>query len=239
MTAYGQFCPVAKAAEVFAERWTPLIVREMLVGSTHFNDIHRGVPLMSRSLLSSRLKQLEKAGVVRRRCGPQGREYHLTQAGREFGPMIRFLGEWGQRWYRSKYGSDEIDVRTLTWDMRRSVKPECFPPGRVSVELDFVDQPEAKRHWWIVCDGTEVDLCPTDPGYDVNLVVTTDLKTLTRVWMGDATVRSAVAAGKIELEGSRTFRQAFEQWLGLSGFAGVKPVKEMAMAGAHVMHSPA
>jgi DNA-binding HxlR family transcriptional regulator len=225
MKGYGQFCPVAKAAEVFAERWTPLVIREMLAGSTHFNDIHRGVPLMSRTLLSQRLKQLDDMGVVRRRMGPRCGEYHLTDAGREFAPMIRYLGEWGQRWFRSKFTPDEIDVRLLTWEMRRTITPDAFPPGRISVQFDFVDQPSSKRYWWIVCDGTEVDLCPTDPGYEVSLFVTTDLKTFTRVWMGDLSFKNAVASGKIELDGSRDFRRCFEQWLGRSGFAGVKAAK--------------
>jgi DNA-binding HxlR family transcriptional regulator len=225
MKGYGQFCPVAKAAEVFAERWTPLVVRELLAGSTQFNHLHRGVPLMSRTLLSRRLKQLEETGVVKRKSGPRGPEYHLTTAGREFAPMIHCLGEWGQRWFRSKYGPDETDVRLLTWEMRRSVKPEAFPPGRASVEFDFVDQPESKRHWWIVIDGNEADLCPTDPGYEVNLLVQTDLKTLTCIWMGDISIRNALASGKLEIEGSRAYRQCFERWLGCSGFASVKSVK--------------
>ena len=113
MKGYGQFCPVAKGAEVFAERWTPLVLRELLCGSTHFSDLHRGVPLMSRSLLSLRLKQLEQIGVVERKRGPQGPEYHLSQAGREFAPIIRQLGEWGQRWFRSRYVRDELDVTVL------------------------------------------------------------------------------------------------------------------------------
>jgi len=225
MRGYGQFCPVAKAAEVFAERWTPLVVRELLAGSTQFNHIHRGVPLMSRSLLSVRLKQLEDAGVVKRRLSTRGPEYHLTRAGKEFAPIIHYLGEWGQRWFRSKYGPEEVDVRLLTWDMRRTVKPEAFPPGRISVEFDFIDQPKSKRHWWLVSDGQETDLCPTDPGYEVNLLVTSDLKTFTCVWMGDISIKNALASGKIELEGSREFCQAFERWIGLSGFVGVKPAK--------------
>ena len=110
MKGYGQFCPVAKGAEVFAERWTPLVLRELLCGSTHFSDLHRGVPLMSRSLLSLRLKQLEEIGVVERKQGPQGPEYHLTEAGREFAPIVRQLGEWGQRWFRPKFDRNELDV---------------------------------------------------------------------------------------------------------------------------------
>ena len=116
---YGQFCPVAKAAEVLAERWTPLVVRELLEGSTRFNDLHRGVPLMSRSMLSLRLKQLEDAGVVTRNNGTSGLEYHLTDQGKEFAPIVHLLGEWGQRWYRTDFRRDELDVGLLMWDMRR------------------------------------------------------------------------------------------------------------------------
>ena len=164
MKGYGQYCPVAKAAEVFAERWTPLILRELLLGSSHFSDLHRGVPLMSRSLLSLRLKQLEEIGVVERRQGRVGSEYYLTQAGREFGPMIRELGEWGQRWYRPKFHADELDVGLLMWDMRRCVNVDAFPSRRISVQFDFTGVPASKRTWWLVSDEKGVDLCPTDPG---------------------------------------------------------------------------
>jgi len=221
MRGYGQFCPVAKGAEVFAERWTPLVLRELLCGSTHFNDLHRGVPLMSRTLLSQRLKQLEEIGVIRRKRGPKGPEHHLTQAGKEFAPIVACLGEWGQRWFRSTFSGEELDVTLLVWDMRRTVKPDAFPPGRISVQFDFSDLPASKRSWWLVCDQGEVAICPTDPGFDVSLFVATDLRTMTRVWMGDISVRIAIGSGGIEREGSRDFRQRFERWLGLSGFAGI------------------
>ena len=231
MRGYGQFCPVAKGAEVFAERWTPLILRELLGGSTHFSDIHRGVPLMSRSLLSLRLKQLGETGVVGRKLGPHGPEYHLTQAGREFAPIIQNLGEWGHRWFRTKFGRDELDVALLMWDMRRCVKPSEFPPGRNCVQFDFSDQPASKRTWWLVCDGPEVDLCPVDPGFEVGLYITTDLRTMTRAFMGDLPVRAAVASGALDLDGSRILRQRFERWLGLSGFAQIQDARR-AMAAA-------
>jgi DNA-binding HxlR family transcriptional regulator len=228
MKGYGQFCPVAKAAEVFAERWTPLIVRELLIGSAHFNELHRGVPLMSRTLMSQRLKQLERVGVVKRKLGPRGPRYELTEAGREFGPIVRLLGEWGQRWYRTDYGRDELDVGVLMWDMRRAVKPEAFPAGRACVRFEFPQLPESKRRWWLVSDGSEVDLCPTDPGFEVDLFVTTDLKTLAQVVLGDLSVRSALATGRIELDGARAFRHSFEQWLGRSQFADIKIAKRAA-----------
>jgi DNA-binding HxlR family transcriptional regulator len=228
---YGQFCPVAKGAEVFAERWTPLVLRELLCGSIHFSDLHRGVPLMSRSLLSQRLKQLEEIGVVRRRLAKRGPEYHLTDAGREFAPIVQQLGEWGQRWFRTKYGKEELDVTLLVWDMRRNVKAEAFPAGRVSVQFDFSDQPASKRRWWLVSDHGEVDLCATDPGFEVGLFVTTDLRTMTRVWLGDLPLRAAINSGEIELEGARDLRLRFEQWLGLSGFAPIAPGRSGGKAG--------
>jgi DNA-binding HxlR family transcriptional regulator len=237
MRRYGQFCPVAKGAEVFAERWTPLVLRELLCGSTHFNDLHRGVPLMSRTLLSQRLKQLEEIGIVERKNGPKGPEHHLTQAGKDFAPIVARLGEWGQRWYRSKFSHDELDVTLLVWDMRRTVKPDAFPPGRISVQFDFSDLPASKRTWWLVCDRGEVDICPTDPGLEVNLFVATDLRTMTRVWMGDISVRTAIGSGGIELEGSREFRQRFERWLGLSGFAGIEDARRPARDDANTARS--
>jgi DNA-binding HxlR family transcriptional regulator len=223
MRGYGQFCPVAKGAEVFAERWTPLVLRELLCGSIHFGDLHRGVPLMSRTLLSKRLKQLESIGVVRRKSGPRGPEYHLTEAGKEFAPIVQALGEWGQRWFRTRFGRENLDVTLLMWDMRRNVQADAFPSERISVQFDFAELPASKRHWWLVSNEDEVDLCPTDPGYEVALYVTTDLRTMTRVWMGDLPVRAAIASGEIELDGRRDLRQRFERWLGLSGFAAIPP----------------
>jgi DNA-binding HxlR family transcriptional regulator len=225
MKGYGQYCPVAKGAEVFAERWTPLVLRELLLGSSHFSDLHRGVPLMSRSLLSLRLKQLEEIGVVERRQGRLGSEYNLTQAGREFGPIIRALGEWGQRWFHPKFDANELDAGLLMWDMRRCINVDAFPSGRISVQFDFAGLPESKRRWWLVSDGEEVDLCPTDPGFEVGLYVATDLRTMTRVFMGDLSLKASISAGSFELDGPRELRQRFERWLGLSGFAGIEDAR--------------
>jgi hypothetical protein len=185
---------------------------------------------MSRSLLSLRLKQLEQIGVVERKQGSNGPEYHLTQAGREFAPIIRQLGEWGQRWFRSKFGRDELDVALLMWDMRRSIKADAFPPGRICVQFDFSDLPPSKRTWWLVSDGGEIDLCPADPGFEVDLYVTTDLQTMTRVWMGELAIKGAIASGRAELDGPRELRQRLERWLGLSGFAGIADAKRPAQA---------
>jgi DNA-binding HxlR family transcriptional regulator len=221
MSTYGQYCPVAKGAEVFAERWMPLVLRELLAGSTHFNDLHRGVPLMSRTLLSQRLRRLEQIGAVVRKRGPGGPQYLLTEAGREFGPIVELLGTWGQRWFRSSFGRDELDVGVLMWDMRRGVRPDAFPAGRTAIQLDFSDQPASKRTWWLVCDDGVIDICPTDPGFEIGLYVSTDLRTMARVWLGDLALPAALRSDAIKLHGLRDLRQGFGRWLGLSCFAGI------------------
>jgi DNA-binding HxlR family transcriptional regulator len=228
---YGQFCPVAKGAEVLAERWTPLVVRELLEGSTRFNDLHRGVPLMSRSMLSLRLKQLEDVGVVTRKNGGQGTEYHLTEQGREFAPIIHMLGEWGQRWYRTNFGDDELDVSLLMWDIHRKVHPEHFPSGRTTVQFDFTGVPAGRRQWWLVSAISGVDVCPIDPGFEVDLHVTTQLRVLTQIWLGDVTYRIALTRGDIKLDGPRPLQRSFEQWLGRSGLADVKDARRNVQEG--------
>jgi DNA-binding HxlR family transcriptional regulator len=147
MGGYRQFCPVAKAAEIVAERWTPLVLRELLCGSRRFADLHRGVPLMSRALLTQRLRQLEDAGIVQStpKARGRGREYALTQAGRELRPVIEQLGEWGQRWARSQLGREDLDPGLLIWDIHRRVNLDRLPERRVVVRFDFGGVPRACR----------------------------------------------------------------------------------------------
>jgi DNA-binding HxlR family transcriptional regulator len=221
MKGYGQFCPIAKAAEILAERWTFLVLRELILGSTRFNDLRRGVPLMSSSLLSQRLKYLEREGVIERhpaRAG-QGFEYRLSEAGRELQPVIMLLGEWGARWVRSRLTDADLDVALLMWDMHRTVQPEHFPSRRVVVAFEFIDVPQGKRHWWLVSEGDAADLCITDPGHEVDLYVTTDLRTMTAIWVGDRSLDAAIAAGAIEVDGPPQLRRRLGAWLGLSKFA--------------------
>jgi DNA-binding HxlR family transcriptional regulator len=224
MKGYGQFCPIAKAAEIVAERWTPLVLRELVVGSTHFNDLRRGLPLMSSSLLSQRLKRLELEGVVERRPTPAGHgcEYHLTPAGRELEPLIMMMGDWGARWVRSRLAADDLDVSLLMWDMHRRVRPDQFPTRRVVVGFEFRDVPKARRYWWLVSEGSAVDLCVTDPGYEVDLFINSDLRTLTAVWVGDMRLAQAMESGRLEVHGPHQLRAKLGSWLGLSPFATVK-----------------
>jgi DNA-binding HxlR family transcriptional regulator len=221
MRGYGQFCPVAKACEIFGERWTPLILRELIFGSIRFNDLRRGVPLLSPTVLSDRLKALEKAGVVERRRSiiGKGMEYHLTVAGQEFKPIILALGEWGQRWARTDFSSGELNAGLLMWYVHRNVNAAAFPPGRAVVQFEFNDLPPGEQLFWIVNNSEKVDICITDPGFRIDLCVVTHLCTLTRAWMGDLPLRKAIASGAIEVHGRRDLRQHFERWFNLSPFA--------------------
>jgi DNA-binding HxlR family transcriptional regulator len=223
---YGQFCPVAIASEVLAERWMPLVLRELLCGSHRFNDLHRGVPLMSATLLSQRLKELEMAGLVERREqeGGRGHEYHLTEAGDALRPIIEGFGVWGLRYLRSMFDPSNLDPGLLLWDMRRSIRPEHLPRGRVVIRIDLTDTAPAKRHWWLVKDQNELDLdlCLQDPGFDVDLTVTTDMETMARVWLGDVGVESAVRTGRLKLDGPPALRLSFYDWIGLSLFAHLR-----------------
>jgi DNA-binding HxlR family transcriptional regulator len=218
---YGQFCPVAKASEIIAERWTPLVLRELLCGSQRFNDIRRGVPLMSPSLLSQRLKELEWAGIIERRAAPEDRgwEYCLTEAGESLRPIVEQLGFWGDRFARSQMKGDDLDPGLLMWDVRRGVKADHLPDGRVVIFFELSGAPKNKKYWWLVKDRDGVDLCMKDPGFDVDLTLSADLRTMTRVWMGDFEIREALGSGKLKLEGSAALKKSFRRWIGLSFFA--------------------
>lgn len=219
---YGQFCPVAMAAEVLCTRWTLLVLRELLAGSTRFNEIRRGVPRMSPALLSKRLRELEVLGVIARAGDETGQPsgYALTEAGRDLAPVVMTMGAWGQRWLKSQLSLSNLDPSLLMWDMRRSLNPSPLPPRRVTVEFTYPDVRAACRCWWLVVEGAETDLCAVNPGFDVDLYVTSDLRTMTAIWMGLTTVRAAVAQRLLTLTGDRVVADCMQHWLGLSPFAG-------------------
>ena len=226
---YGQFCPVAKASEIVAERWTPLVLRELVMGSRHFNEIRRGVPLMSPTLLSQRLRELEDGGIVARTGTGRKRTYRLTRAGEELGPIIESLGAWGARWTGSRLGKDDYDPSLLMWDIRRNVDVTVLPPRpRLVVRFELSGVARALRRWWLVVDDVkEIDLCLKDPGYDVDVLVTAHVRDLTDVWMGRRSMRDARQAGLVTLDGSRAMVSSVVKSLKLSMFAAVaRPAPE-------------
>jgi len=221
MEGYGQYCPLAKGAELFAERWTPLILRELLRGSTTFNDLHRGVPRMSRSLLSHRLRKLEACGVLERRVKGIGAHYELTPAGLELGPVVTQLGTWAQRWYRSTFRGPELDAGVLMWDIRCTVNAKALLVPRAIVQFIFAEMPAKSRAWWLVNDAGEVDLCPVDPGAEPALQICTTLRIMTRVWMGDLAIDAAQRSGTFTVHGPQVLRRRLGSWLRLSPYAPV------------------
>jgi DNA-binding HxlR family transcriptional regulator len=225
-SSYNQFCPVAMAAEILGARWTLVLLRELVVGSTRFNDLRRGVPRMSPALLSKRLKDLETAGIVTRSpvVGEPGAfEYRLTEAGRELKPVIEAIGCWGQRWIDIEASLEKLDPNLLMWDMRRNIDPKPMPQCRNTIQVIFTDLPQTRRNWWLVVKpGQEVDLCSVDPGFDVDLYLSTDLRTMTEIWMGHTAIARAKEQGKLLLTGSRQLEADLSSWMRLSPFARVE-----------------
>lgn len=228
-TSYGQFCPVAMAAEVLCTRWTIVLVRELAAGSTRFNDLRRGVPRMSPALLSQRLKDLEAAGIVYR--APVSREsgvfdYRLTRAGQELAPVVEAFGVWGKRWIDGDLSLEKLDVQLLMWDMRRGLVLDPMPDRKTIVQFRYTDLPADRRSWWLVVEpGDETQLCSVDPGFDVDLYAATDLRTMTAIWMGYDRVTDAVDERRLILTGDDDLTDSIESWLGLSPFAKTASVK--------------
>jgi len=224
--SYKQFCPVAMAAEVLCTRWTVVLLRELVAGSTRFNDLRRGVPRMSPALLSKRLKDLEEAGIVVRvasRTEPGVLEYRLTPAGRELEGVIMAIGKWGQHWVEAQLSLENLDPSLLMWDMRRNLDPTPMPDRRCVVHFIYPEQASGRRSWWLVVEpDADVDLCSVDPGFDVDLYVSADLRTMTAIWMGLTNVADSVAKGKLTLTGDRGLARDMQAWLGLSPFATEK-----------------
>jgi DNA-binding HxlR family transcriptional regulator len=217
---YGQFCPVAKAMELLDERWTMLVVREMVSGSERFNEFRRGVPRMSPSLLSKRLQQLVRSGVVERVQTGNDVRYVLTEAGRELLPVVQAIGAWGVRWI-GEIGDEDLDPQLLLWDMHRNVDHQAVPRGRTVIALRFTDVAPSARDWWLVVDDGVVDVCDEDPGFPVSVSVETGLRRMTEVWRGDVSWQSALRAKTIEVRGPERLRRALPTWFTWSVFAAV------------------
>src|SRR5579871_1564780 len=195
-TGYGQFCPVSMASEILCSRWTTLVLRELLCGSTRFNDLRRGLPKMSPTLLSKRLKDLHQAGVVAISRRPNGSiDYRLSEAGEELRPLIMGLGNWAQRWMESRLSLKNLDPSLLMWDMRRGLNVKLLPDRRCTIQFLYSELPRAQQSWWLVVEGGAVDLCNFDPGHELNLLVKSSLRSMTAIWMGLTTINQETENG--------------------------------------------
>ncbi|MBA2307839.1 MAG: transcriptional regulator [Pseudonocardiales bacterium] len=219
MHDYGQYCPVALASAVLADRWTPLIVRELILGSRRFNDIDRGLPGISRTLLQQRLRHLERKGVLDRvpAVGGRGHEYQLTAAGKDLEVVVMAIGEWAVRWMFAEPQPREVDPVTLTWWLSRRLAREQLPHRRVVIEFDYTGE-DATRIW-LILDRGEPSVCTDHPGFDADVVVTTDAVALMRVFSGITGLPQATATGAVTVSGDPKLVKAFPTWFLWSPFA--------------------
>ncbi|MGH3498479.1 MAG: winged helix-turn-helix transcriptional regulator [Nocardioidaceae bacterium] len=224
MKRYGQYCPVARAAEVLAERWTLLVIRELLWGNERFNAIARGVPRMSPSLLATRLRELERVGLVERRVDDGEPHYRLTPAGTELMPIVEQVGAWGQRWMQ-QLREDEYDPALLMLDISREATADPTRAARrtATVRLELSGVSTRHRMWWLVFDPTGIDVCDTDPGQPIQAWLDTDTTTLTRVWLGQLSWADALRNDTLRIHGDAVVCRAMPDWLGVSRFAAVVP----------------
>ncbi|MDF0748640.1 helix-turn-helix transcriptional regulator [Marinobacter sp. 71-i] len=212
MQSYGQFCPVAKAAEILGERWTPLIIRELLCHPQSFNELRNGLPLISPTLLSNRLKTLEHRGVLRRECSEKGVAYCVTDAGEELRTVITEMGVWGQRWARSNLAREDLDPTLLMWDIHRRLDIKHLPAGRTVIRFEF-------------------DVCLKDPGYDIDLLIHSPLNVMTGVWMGDRALHEELKSHTIRLAGDTALKESLPDWFLLNVFSGVRPASDSDQGG--------
>lgn len=227
MISYGQFCPLAQATQLLCERWTLIIVRELVAGSTRFNQLKRGMPLISPTLLSARLKRLEQAGVINIAGNKGDYTYSLTSAGMELRPVIELLGAWGHRWAPSSLGEGDLDAGLLMWDIRRTVDPSVFPKHRVVVQFEYPDAPKGARHWWLVSENSEIDLCLKNPGYDVDVEIKCSLKTMSGIWICQQQFRDAVKKGDIKVMGDARLTSKLQDWLRSSPLARLGAIDKL------------
>jgi DNA-binding HxlR family transcriptional regulator len=211
--SYGQFCPLSMAAEIVCTRWTPLVLRELFCGSSRFNDLRRGVPKMSPALLSKRLKELEEAGVVEVRRRDGNPEYHLTAAGLDLRPMIDAMMLWGHAWVEKNVTLSKLDPSLLMWDIRRGIRPEPPMPRRRTVQFLYPELIPADRNWWLVVERSDVELCYYDPGYEIDLLVTGSLRSVTSVWMGLSRLSQEIAAREVQIDGDPALARELGRWL--------------------------
>jgi DNA-binding HxlR family transcriptional regulator len=223
---FGQFCPVALASEVLTQRWTLLILRELMAGSSRFNDIRRGVPRISASLLKSRLETLEHADIVEKRQARDRdvQEYFLTEAGMGLKAVLSSIGEWGQRWARD-IRPEDLDPGWLVWNIHRRLDTAKMPSGRTVIEIEFSDAPRNHRNFWLVNSDGAVEVCLKPPGFGVDLTVRTTVRVMAEIWRGIRSLRQELRAGTMRLQGRSDLKRAFPSWLLLSVYAPIKRMR--------------
>ena len=223
MRTYGQYCPIARGAEIFAERWTPLIIRNLYLGCSGFSEILEGAPGLSRSLLSQRLEQLERVGIVETSTKSNGRGHHyqLTRSGHDLFTVCRSLGEWGARWL--EIAPEHLDPFVALWSMCRALRRDQLPNRRVVIRFDFSGGPRRERYWLLIERG-ETEICKTSPGLDEDLYVAAEAEAFVRWHAGRLSWTEATGEGRIQLDGSPSLARAFPTWNARSMFAHVRPV---------------
>jgi DNA-binding HxlR family transcriptional regulator len=225
---YGQFCPIAKASEIIGEKWTILIIRELLMGSTRFNELQRGLGLISPTILTKRLGMLEQSSLVyrKRMPGQRGHEYFPTESCKELLPILLSLGGWGMRWARENLSEADYDVSLLMLYLERSIDPSMLPGHQTVVQFHFDDIQDV-ADWWIVVSEDKADVCTSDPGQDVDVYFRTTVKDMTHIWMGDQTYKSAIAAGGLIVTGPRSLTRKVDRWLRNCVFADLPAASEI------------
>ena len=225
---YGQFCPIAKATEILGEKWTLLVVRELLMGGTRFSELQRGLSLISPTMLSKRLDTLEEHGLVLKKKIPnqKGYEYFPTRSCSELLPIIKTLGDWGMRWARSNLTEKDYDVELLMLYLKRSINPENLIGNETVIRYKFTDIKDFPD-WWMVVKGGDVDLCVKDPGKEVDVYFTTSVKTMAGIWMGDTTYKKAIAGDELKLVGPKALTKDVGRWMEVSVFADIAPASEI------------
>jgi len=225
---YLQFCPIAKASELLCEKWTLLIIRELLMGGKRFNDFQRGMAAISPTMLTKRLNELTSAGIVIRKKIPnqRGYEYFLTEQGKELAPIIHSIGDWGMRWTRGQITDAELDIELLMLYLERSIQPGKLPDSSTTICFNFTDRSHLAK-WWLMVDDNRVDICTTDPGKEVDVWFNTDLRTMIEIWMGDISYKNAIRQQKLKVLGPSSLTSNVTSWMSNSNFADIPAANEI------------
>jgi DNA-binding HxlR family transcriptional regulator len=220
----GSLCPAVKAADMIGDKWTLLILREMIMGGSRYSDFQKAIPRISPTVLSKRLKELEANDLIIKKSSPseKTREYRLTRSGRELRPIIHYMSKWGLRWARRRLKEEDLDVGAFMWDFHRTLAVDELPDGESVLSISFTDQDKLKK-WWVVSGNGVVELCTQDPGKEVDLFLTSSLPALAEVWMGDVDIRSAVKCGDVVMSGASYLIRTASQWFPKSTYANVRP----------------